>query len=222
MKKKKTTEYIALISIFASVLLTPILNSVNPEFLRNVYCAEDGLIENLTVFVLFCGVVVCLRRLLKLKSKKRPLFLLATMLFFLMFIFGAGEELSWGQRIFNIENPEFFKKFNSQDEMNIHNLVFGGIEINIVVFSKILGMIVCAYIFVLPYLYRKKKRVKEIVDSFGIPLPMPYQVISIIVLFILINILSYSCRSSELLEFGGSFLLVLMVAHPYNSEIFQP
>ncbi|MEN8265356.1 MAG: hypothetical protein ABFR82_18070 [Nitrospirota bacterium] len=220
MKNKNTTEYIVLISIFASVLSVPILNSVNPEFLINVYCPEDGPIENLTVFALLCGAVVCLKRLLKLKSNKQPLFLLVTLFFFLMFLFGAGEEVSWGQRIFNIESPEFFKKFNEQGETNIHNLAFGGIEVNIVVFSKMLGIILCAYIFILPYLYRKKQQVKEIVDSFGIPLPMPYQGISIIVLFILTDhIFPSTC---ELLELGGSFLLVLMVAYPYNREIFQP
>jgi hypothetical protein len=45
----------------------------------------------------------------------------------LLFIFGAGEEISWGQRIFDIETPEVLQKENVQDEINIHNMtIFEG------------------------------------------------------------------------------------------------
>ena len=37
---------------------------------------------------------------------------------------GAGEEISWGQRIFNIETPAVFALLNLQDEITIHNLAF--------------------------------------------------------------------------------------------------
>ncbi len=40
----------------------------------------------------------------------------------LLFLFGGGEELSWGQRIFNFETPEAVGASNYQDEFNIHNL----------------------------------------------------------------------------------------------------
>lgn len=40
----------------------------------------------------------------------------------LMFI--AGEEISWGQRLFNFLPPEFFLRNNFQLEMNIHNLAY--------------------------------------------------------------------------------------------------
>lgn len=38
--------------------------------------------------------------------------------------FLAGEEISWGQRVFNIETPEYWQDINAQDEINIHNLDF--------------------------------------------------------------------------------------------------
>lgn len=40
----------------------------------------------------------------------------------LLFFFGAGEEISWGQRIFNIAQPEILVEQNVQEELNIHNL----------------------------------------------------------------------------------------------------
>lgn len=51
------------------------------------------------------------------------LFFLAAIGFFVI----AGEEISWGQRIFNIQTPEEFAKMNSQGEITLHNYgpVFG-------------------------------------------------------------------------------------------------
>ncbi|RJP51489.1 MAG: hypothetical protein C4557_07890 [Anaerolineaceae bacterium] len=41
----------------------------------------------------------------------------------LLFFVGGGEEISWGQRIFGIEQPEIMAT-NTQDELNVHNLAF--------------------------------------------------------------------------------------------------
>ncbi len=40
----------------------------------------------------------------------------------------AGEEISWGQRIFDIEAPEFFQRHNLQKETNLHNFLTGPIN----------------------------------------------------------------------------------------------
>ena len=40
----------------------------------------------------------------------------------MLFFFGAGEELSWGQRIFGIQLSPGFAQGNPQQELNIHNL----------------------------------------------------------------------------------------------------
>lgn len=41
---------------------------------------------------------------------------------FLGLFFITMEEISWGQRIFNIENPEYFNQNNMQEEISLHNL----------------------------------------------------------------------------------------------------
>jgi hypothetical protein len=40
----------------------------------------------------------------------------------LLYFFGGGEEISWGQRIFHIKEPAVMAADNSQGELNIHNL----------------------------------------------------------------------------------------------------
>ena len=39
-----------------------------------------------------------------------------------LYFFGGGEEISWGQRIFHIQEPTELAKENVQGELNIHNL----------------------------------------------------------------------------------------------------
>jgi len=39
-----------------------------------------------------------------------------------VFLFAAGEEISWGQRLFNFEVPDIVLAQNLQNEFNIHNL----------------------------------------------------------------------------------------------------
>jgi len=40
----------------------------------------------------------------------------------LLFFFGAGEEISWGQRILGFSTPETLSQINRQEEFNLHNL----------------------------------------------------------------------------------------------------
>ena len=40
-----------------------------------------------------------------------------------MFVF-MGEEISWGQRIFDITPPEILEEINVQNEINLHNMKF--------------------------------------------------------------------------------------------------
>ena len=39
----------------------------------------------------------------------------------LLAIFIAGEEVSWGQRVFDIKTPSSIKQYNSQNELTLHN-----------------------------------------------------------------------------------------------------
>jgi hypothetical protein len=61
------------------------------------------------------------------RASNPPLKQLSYLVLALLFMFGAGEEISWGQRIFAIETPEMLQNGNVQDEINIHNLtIFEG------------------------------------------------------------------------------------------------
>lgn len=82
---------------------------------------EDGLIEWLSFFSLMAGATILFLSFAKsLKKSNPPIFTIAMLCgSFFLFIM-AMEEISWGQRLFNIQTPDFFKN-NTQEELNIHN-----------------------------------------------------------------------------------------------------
>ena len=88
---------------------------------------EDGPVENLSsIFFLLSSIcfVIAARRSDFLKRKKEiPRYLMIGLWALLMFIF-AGEEISWGQRVFGFATPEVLGEMNTQDELNIHNIKF--------------------------------------------------------------------------------------------------
>lgn len=85
---------------------------------------EDTFFEILQVIILVSGGLITswLAWRLKLKSKIKPAILVAISSLALFFV--AGEEISWGQRIFNIEPTEEIQAINYQSEYTLHNLNF--------------------------------------------------------------------------------------------------
>lgn len=207
------------LSIFVVGLLTGIvLYYVNlPAF--TVFIDEDGIAEWLTVVGLLACAVISIARFFLLRDRKKKLFLIFLLLTALVFIFGAGEEISWGQRIFGIESSGFFKEHNTQGEMNVHNLVFGGVKLNKLIFSLVLSVCVFLFLFILPVLYRKSEKIKKLVGMLAVPVPRNVQVIAYVVLFIVIAIIQDS-RKWELLEMGGALLFLAIIYNPLNKEDF--
>lgn len=82
---------------------------------------EDGLVEWVTVVSLVLTSVLsmaCAHRWHRILQRV-PWFYIGLGLFCIFF---AGEELSWGQRLFSYQPPDYFLEYNSQQELNVHNL----------------------------------------------------------------------------------------------------
>jgi tetratricopeptide (TPR) repeat protein len=83
---------------------------------------EDGLVEyTQSLFYLISSIVACLIMINFFKTRHHfygLIYLVLSMGLLLCFV----EEISWGQRILEIDTPEYFNKFNLQQEINLHNL----------------------------------------------------------------------------------------------------
>ncbi|MBH46958.1 MAG: hypothetical protein CME71_02175, partial [Halobacteriovorax sp.] len=104
---------------------------------------EDFIFEWATfIFLMLCSGVFSLYLL---KFKKNKFYYLFFALGMIVFLFGAFEEVSWFQRVFDFKGTNLIIDNNSQSEFNIHNLVIGGIGLNKLIFGKILGVLIGLY-----------------------------------------------------------------------------
>lgn len=218
LKTMNEAEHLTLTVVGVLVLFGFYLIQADYTLFR-AYVREDGFIEWLTVFLLFFCSVLCLVRLIKLKKYRTARFLIFLTLAAFMFFFAAAEEISWGQRIFGIESSNFFLEHNSQNETNIHNLVYQKIKINKLVFSLMLGSAIGLYLVVLPVVYKRNLKIKNFIDSIAVPIPRNYQIVIFAFLAILINSIDVKDQW-ELLEMVAAFMFFAIFLNPVNKEIF--
>jgi len=191
----------------------------NNEYFESVFVVEDGLVEWLTVCWLMATAFLCLKRFVTLQGKRPKFFLAMLLVFSALFIFGAGEEISWGQRIFNVQSSDFFQTHNAQGETNLHNLVVSGKKINKMIFGVALGIIIGIYTLLLPTLARKYKPVMKLVQKFAVPIPRGRHVLAYLLLFLFVEI-NPSAKRGELIEFGGTLIFFLIFFNPWNRRAF--
>ncbi|HZH67135.1 MAG TPA: hypothetical protein VEY10_19755 [Flavisolibacter sp.] len=216
--KLSLTEKLVLLLV-ASMLVAGFAFFFTNRPLFDRYVIEDGVVEWLTVTGLLLGAFTCFGRFVKYLGKRPWIFLAINLTLGLMLFFVAGEEVSWGQRIFNIQSSEYFQQNNLQRETNFHNLLIGGVKINQVVFSIGLIAMLVIYLAVFPFVYRRSNGFKKWVDSWGIVLPQHYQIASFLVLFIITSLLQHE-KNAELLECGAGLLFFLIVRYPMNGYLF--
>jgi len=221
---KVLLERICFVLVFVICVFGVYLSRTDLSYFEGVYVREDGFIEWLTVLSLFIGIILNIYRAGILKPFREIRFIGGLYVMAFLFFFGFGEEISWGQRIFeslfDFQVPAFFKQYNAQGEMNIHNLKFSGVKLNKLIFGLLLGTCVVFYFLILPFLYRKKESVQKFIDSCAIPIPHYYHIAAYLVLAAMAELIDGG-KKGEILEFGGCWIFLLMSFQPYNRIIFS-
>jgi hypothetical protein len=187
-----------------------------------VWIREDGLVEWLTFVVLvimsaFSFVMSYdFGRSGPARGAKRVWLLLG-----FLFLFGAMEEISWGQRVLGIESPQWFLRHNKQGETNLHNLIIYGVSVNKLIFGKILSILIGIYLLAVPVLYRINGSFRNFINGWGIPVAQNYQILFCVLVIILVQIhLGLAGKVAELRELCIAYLFLLILVHPYNREVF--
>jgi hypothetical protein len=138
----------------------------------------------------------------------------------LVFLFGSGEEVSWGQRIFNIESSEYFVENNSQGETNLHNIVVDGKRVNKIIFSQLLTVVMVIYLLIAPFLYRKFVFIKNLANMFAVPIVQWHHTIAFLTVTGLL-IFMPSSRKWELYELAFGVIFYLIFLNPLNKKIYE-
>ena len=98
---------------------------IKPELFQ-LMLAKDidgGIVEHSTVLILLPGIAAGFAVFFYHRQHlPHPLLGWWVLMWTLACVFFAGEEISWGQWLFEWETPELFRKLNSQEETNLHNI----------------------------------------------------------------------------------------------------
>lgn len=207
--------------IFIAIILIigMYLGFTDPERFNTRFAQEDGFVENITALALLALAALCGVRLYRC-WRVRPFWWKAgTFIFALLFFFAAGEEISWGQRIFGWKTGDFFED-NLQNETNLHNLEVGGKNINKLIFSQLLTVVMVIYLFVVPFLFRRKNWMKNLLRKFAVPVVRWHHIIAFLVVTSVVLIIPAS-RVWEVYEMAFAIIFLLIFIDPLNKEIFE-
>lgn len=119
----KVNSNLVRICIFVIPIISTVLFNISKYSSYNLYgriAMEDGFVEYMTAFSYFLSSILALLISIRFINNKYTFFggsyfILACCLFIIF-----GEEISWGQRILNIETPESLRNINLSGE--IHNI----------------------------------------------------------------------------------------------------
>ena len=117
---------------------------------------EDRYFENVGAISLFAAsFIMAYAFWLAWKSRKTLNLNWVKLLVYLglaaLFFFGGGEEISWGQRIFNIATPDALLKINAQGEVNVHNLAPFQDGNKLLQFETLFNIFLLVFTVILPF-----------------------------------------------------------------------
>ncbi len=219
-RKHHPIETLVLALVGAGLLVGVASSWMDLRWFEQVYVPEDGPIEWATAAALLLGAGISAWTALRPPAGAAPLHRVTWLGLTLLCFFAAGEEISWGQRLFHLASPEFFLQHNAQHETNLHNLVVGGVKVNKLVFSQLMTVAAALFLVALPVGYRRSARLARWVDAAGVPVPAPAQVLAVVIVFASIAIVP-SRERDELLEFGATWLFAMILLFPTNAAAIR-
>jgi hypothetical protein len=194
--------------------------------------SEDHLFEWMTAISFLVASIIFIR----LYFKKKNFFYI---LFALVFFFGFGEEISWGQRIIGFSTPASIEMLNVQDEFNLHNLeplntenMYGGaksglsrlLEVNFLfkVFTIIISLIVPIAVFHINAFSKLTRLLRIPVPpaSLAVLFALNWIVFRLILDYVALSgkIFQYYDTATEIFEFISAFIILMITIFFYNSR----
>lgn len=149
---------LAAIVVLDVLVLTVVAIAATDVRLWSQLAREDGVIEWATVLAFLAAAGLHLaraRRAWRMSERPNRLELLARGALALFGLFVAGEEISWGQRLFAFKPPDAFLERNYQQELNLHNVLMDEAGLGFALESKhVVAALALAFVVLLPLLVR--------------------------------------------------------------------
>jgi hypothetical protein len=211
MSERWQTGFNVMLILIAVLALSIALLDI--EYFENDFSAEDRLVEYATAITLLAAAAFQTRKVV-LGNFRFPMYL-GAVLMALLLLFGAGEEISWGQRIFNWESAAFFLERNTQEETNLHNLMLGDVKINKLIFGQLLTVALICYYLLLPFFRTRIRFLDKLMLRSGVPFPSLRHSISFIASYAIVFLIPSERKweVAELLLAISLLAIILSDAH---------
>jgi hypothetical protein len=157
---KSETGWIPKLGLYVFPVLTSLFIALYfaDENLYRRAIKEDSLIEWLTFTFLLVAGSLALYIVTRIKSRHH--YFHWFFMLFLAFNFLAGlEEISWGQRVFDLETRGLFKEYSDQNEINLHNTFQGMFHIKT---KHVALLVLLIYGTLLPWIMRSGGKISDI------------------------------------------------------------
>jgi hypothetical protein len=213
------------IAINIFVLLLTVSAKGSSEQLNRVL-TEDGIVEwmQFLTFAMTAGLLI-FAGVERWKRGKFDLAVLGMLGLGAVVAAAAMEEISWFQRILNVQSSEFFMQNNRQGETNLHNLAIGSSgSIHKTIMLKLILLAGLTHNVLLPLLARSRPAVRNFVEKFGVYLPPLPAALIYLALVILSHLLIDHPRKGELGEMFGAvhYLATVFAAYFLGFGYGQP
>ena len=212
---RQTIDAIFLFLGAALLVAAFVVSAISRDAFFIYFGAEDSLVENATAIGLACAGIVLWARVLRVRGEITRVALALGLLYGLLYVWVAGEEISWGQRIIGFETPEYFQENNDQNEFSFHNLVVGGVKLDELIFGPVLSYPILTYLIILPLLWPRYGWVQRIVERMVIPVPRKHHALFALVVTLIIPFLGES-RRWEVYECIFALLSLGIFLNPAN------
>jgi len=212
---KSTADTLFLMTGFFVLIAAFIVSALSREAFFVYFGAEDSLVENATAVGLAIAGIVLMHRVLSKRASLTRAAVVLGVLYGLVYIWVAGEEISWGQRILGFESPEYFRENNDQQEFTFHNLVIGDVKLDELIFGPLLSYIILSYLIILPLLWPRYDWVQNITRAMVIPVPRKRHALFALVVTVIIPLLGES-RRWEVYECIFALLSLAIFVNPVN------
>lgn len=164
-------EWISLyfIVLFSFISLFPSISFLMFDFIPVIFLRESGIYETAGAASCLAASLVSIAITKKMISQKNVLGTLWFIIFSILCIFIAGEEVSWGQSFFNYQVPSSITSSNYQGEFNLHNSM--AIQSSNNSLSSIFFKLLAAYFIVYPMALVVFPTIKNIAIKISLPTP---------------------------------------------------
>lgn len=163
--------------VFLGLTYLPLLAKENT---LDIFVREDGVFEDLTAVYLFMSSIIFAVSFLRFRNVSR-LLKLSFLGLALLFFVGAGEEISWGERIFHWNDHNYIRGMNVQGELTIHNLKYFQGEDAVIPISTSQVLLAFAFVFtlIIPLACRLSPKIQKFLYPIFPVMPLDLGVLSI-------------------------------------------